>query len=191
MLVEASLRSLLPNFASPFGDTVSNRPNIRPKIEAALSATADRLNPGSGAKAVHHAKNDLATIGGTEEDFNSRYADEEVEIASPAVFEAKHPDGDPVTFKKHHDGVIIVFSDSFLFVRRMGFALREIKALRTDEVSVERVTTVLDGTEVPGLRITGPGGKPTFALAIAESKEPGNPTEQAAVRDEIYELLTR
>jgi len=163
--------------------------SIRPKIEAALSTTADRLSPGSGAKAVHHAKNDLATIDGTSEDLNRRYADEEVKIATPAVFEAKHPDGDPVTFKKHHDGLIIVFSDSFIFVRGMGLGVREVKALRTDEVSVERVTTVLDGTEVPGLRITGRGGKPKFTLAIAQAKEPGNPTEQAAVRDEIYGLL--
>lgn len=163
--------------------------SIRPKIEAALSATADRLSPGSGAKAVHHAKNDLATIDGTSEDLNRRYADEEVKIATPAVFEAKHPEGDPVTVKKPHDGVIIVFSDSFIFVRGMGFGVREIKALGTDEVSVERVTTVLDGTEVPGLRITGRGGKPTFAVAIAQAKDKGNPTEQAAVRDEIFELL--
>jgi hypothetical protein len=164
--------------------------SIRPKIEAALSATADRLSPGSGAKAVHHAKNDLVSIEGTSENLNRRYANEDVRIAAPAVFEAKDPDGDPVQIKKKHEGLIIVFSDSFVFVRGMGFGAREVKALRTDEVSVERVTTVLDGTEVPGLRITGRAGHPKFALAIAQAKEPGTPTEQAAVRDEIYELLT-
>lgn len=47
---------------------------IRPKIEAALSATGDRLRPGSGADVVHHAKNDLMTIDGTSEDLNGRYA---------------------------------------------------------------------------------------------------------------------
>jgi len=163
--------------------------SIRPKIEAALSATADRLSPGSGEKAVHHAKNDLSTIDGTEEDLNRRYADQVVAIASPAVFEAKHVDGDPVTFKKHHDGVIIVFSDSFIFVRGMGFALREVKAVRKDEVTVERVRTVVDGTEVPGLRIIGRAGKPKLVLAVTQSKVAGDPTEQVAVRDEIYQLL--
>jgi len=164
--------------------------SIRPKIEAALSATAERLHPGSGKDAVHHAKNDLLTIDGTEEDLNRRYADEEVRIASPVAFEAKHPDGDPVTIKKRHDGVIIVFSDSFIFVRGMAMGLREVKAVRKDEVTVEQVTTVLDGTEIPGLRITGRAGKPHFAFAIALAKEAGDPAEQAAVRDEIYELLT-
>jgi hypothetical protein len=164
--------------------------SIRPKIEAALSATADRLNPGSGPKAVRHAKNDFTTIDASSENLSRRYADEDVAIAAPAVFEAKHPDGDPVTIDKKHDGVIIVFSDSFIFVRGMAMGLREVKAVRNDEVTVERVTTVLDGTEIPGLRITGRAGKPHFAFAIALAKEAGDPTEQAAVRDEIYELLT-
>jgi hypothetical protein len=163
--------------------------SIRPKIEAALSATADRLSPGSGDTVVHHAKNDLSLVDATEEDLNGRYADEDVVLAAPAVFEAKHPDGDPVTFKKHHDGVIIVFSDSFIFIRGIGFGAREIKAVRKDEVTVERVTTVIDGTQVPGLRITGRAGKPKFALAPAQSKLACDPTEQAAVRDEIHELL--
>jgi len=162
---------------------------IRPKIEAALSATADRLHPGSGANAVRHAKNDLGTIDATSEDFNRRYADEAVKIAAPAIVEAKQPDGDPVTIKKKHAGLIVVFSDSFIFVRAMGFGFREVKALRTSEVSVERVATVVDGTEIPGLKITGRAGKPKLALAIAQAKEPGNPAEQAAVRDEIYALL--
>jgi hypothetical protein len=160
--------------------------SIRPKIEAALSATAERLSPGSGAKAAHHAKNDLMTIDGSSENLNRRYADEEVRIAAPVVFEAKHPDGDPVVFKKHHDGVIVVFSDSFIFVRGVGFGAREVKALRFDEVSVESVMTSLDGADVPGLRITGRSGGPKFAVAMA----PGNPAEQAAVRDELYGLLT-
>lgn len=163
---------------------------IRPKIEAALTVTADRLSPGSGDNAVHHAKNDLSLIDATAEDFNGRYADEAVAIASPAAFEAKHFDGDPVTFKKHHDGVIIVFSDSFLFIRGMGLGAREIKAVRKNEVAVERVTAMIDDTEVPGLRITAHAGKPAFALAITQTKVKCDPTVQAAVRDEIYGLLT-
>jgi hypothetical protein len=160
--------------------------SIRPKIEAALSATAERLSPGSGAKAVHHAKNDLATIDASSENLSARYADEEVRLAVPVVFEAKHPDGDPVVFKKHHDGVIVVFSDSFVFVRGIGLGAREVKALRFDEVSVEAVATSLDGADVPGLRITGRSGRPKFAVAMAA----GGPAEQAAVRDEVLGVLT-
>jgi hypothetical protein len=164
--------------------------SIRPKIEAALSATADRLSPGSGDQAVHHAKTDLSLIDATEENLNGRYADAPVVLASPAVFEAKHIDGDPVTFKKHHDGVIIVFSDSFIFIRGMGFGAREIKAVRKDEVAVEQVTAVVDGADVPGLRISGRAGKPKFVLAVTQSKVACDPTEQSAVRDEIHELIT-
>lgn len=163
--------------------------SIRPKIEAALSATADRLNPGAGADAVRQAKNDLMTIDGSSENLNRRYANEEVKIATTAIFEAKHHGGDPVTIEKKHEGLIIVFSDSFVFVRGIGFGAREIKALGKNQVSVEKVTTVLDGVEVPGLRITGGFGMPNFALAIALPKGPGNPAEQAAVRDEVYDLL--
>lgn len=163
---------------------------IRPKIEAALSTTADRLSPGSGEQAVHHAKNDLSLIDATQEDLNGRFADDDVAIASPATFEAKHFDGDPVAFKKHHDGVIVVFSDSFLFIRGMGFGAREIKAVRKDEVNVERITAEIDGTDVPGLRITAHAGKPKFALAVTQTKADCDPTVQAAVRDEIYEQLT-
>jgi hypothetical protein len=164
--------------------------SIRPKIEAALSATAERLSPGSGDKAVHHAKNDLSTIDATEADLNRRYADQEVVIASPGVFEAKHLDGDPITFKKHHDGVIVVFADSFVFVRGMGFGVREVKAVNSHDVSVERVTAVVDGTDVAALRITGGVGGPKFAIAITQPKVAGDPAEQAAVRDQIYDLLS-
>jgi hypothetical protein len=160
--------------------------SIRPKIEAALSATAERLSPGSGAKAAHHAKNDLATIEASSENFGARYADEEIRLAVPVVFEAKHPEGDPVVFKKHHDGVIVVFSDSFVFVRGIGLGAREVKALRFDEVSVESVATSLDGADVPGLRVNGPSGGPKFAVAMAA----GSPDAQAAVRDELVGLLT-
>jgi len=162
---------------------------IRPKIEAALSATGDRLRPGSGADVVHHAKNDLMTIDGTSEDLNGRYASEDVRIASPGIFEAKHPDGDPVTIKKKHEGLLVVFSDSFIFVRGMGFGAREVKAVNKNEVTVEKVTMLLDGAQVPGLRITARIGKPKFAVAIAEEKTVSNPAALAEVRDEIYEIL--
>lgn len=163
--------------------------SIRPKIEAALSATADRLSPGSGAGTVKHAKNDLMTISGTSENLDRRYANEDVVVASTAIFEAKHPDGDPVTIKKKHEGLLVVFSDSFIFVRGMGFGAREVKAVNKNEVTVEKVTMLLDGAQVPGLRITARIGKPKFAVAIAEEKTVSNPAALAEVRDEIYEIL--
>ena len=159
--------------------------SIRPKIEAALAATAERLSPGSGADVVRHAKNDLQTISASSDGFDRRYADEEVSIAAPVVFESKQPDGDPVTFKKKQEGLIVVFPDSFVFVRAMGFGAREVKGLKASDLSVEQVTTVIDGAQVPGLRVTGRLGKPKFAVAIAQ----GSPAEQAAVRDEIVGLL--
>ena len=123
--------------------------SIRPTIEAALSDTADRLAPGSGADAVRHAKNLLMSIDGSSEDYSHRYANEAVGIAAPLVVEAKHPEGDPVTIKKKHDGLIVVFSDSFIEVRKMGFGVTEVNSYRKDDVTVEPITTVLDGTEAP------------------------------------------
>lgn len=161
---------------------------IRSEIEAGLSATAERLSPGSGASAARHAKNDLTTIDASSEDYDSRFAGQDLAVTSPAVFETKHPDGDPVAIKKRHDGLIAVFGDGFLFVRGMGFGAREVKALRKDEVTVEKVTTVLDGAETPGLRITGRSG-PKLALAIALEKA-SDAAAQEAVRDEVYEALT-
>jgi len=77
-------------------------------------------------------------------------------------------------------------------VHGVGFGVRESKALEAGRFTVESITTVLSGTEVPGLRITGGGmGKPKFAVAITQEDAPGDPAEQAAVRDEIFELLTR
>jgi hypothetical protein len=163
----------------------------RANIEAALSATADRLSPGTGANAVKHFKNEIAMIEGSSDDLIRRYAQQEVKIAAPAVFEAKRPDGDPVTIEKAREGLIVVFPDGLVFVRAIGFGALESKALAAGDISVERVTTVLNGTQVPGLRITGPRGKPKFAVATAQAEMPGNATEQAAVRDEVYELLSR
>ena len=163
--------------------------SIRPKIEAALATTAERLHPGSGHDAVHHAKNDLSTIEASSENLSRRYANEDVAIAAPAVFEAKHPDGDPVTIGKRHDGVIVVFSDSFIVVRRIGFGAREVKTFGKGAVSVERVTMVLDGALAPGLRISESSGKPMFAAAIALADDECDPNVQEAVRDEIYSLL--
>ena len=90
---------------------------------------------------------------------------------------------------KKHEGLLVVFADSFIFVRGIGFGAREVKALGKNEVTVEKVTTVIDGTQVPGLRITGRAGKPNFAAGIALPKDASNPTEQAAVRDELYAAL--
>jgi hypothetical protein len=105
------------------------------------------------------------------------------------VFESKRPDGDPVTIEKAREGLIVLFPEGLVFVRGIGFGARESKALPAGDVTVERVTTVLDGTEVPGLRITARAGKPKFAVAITHAQAPGSPTEQAKVRDEIFELL--
>jgi hypothetical protein len=165
--------------------------SVRANIEAALSATAERLSPGSGATAVSHFKNEIAMIEGSSDDVIRRFAKQEVRIAAPAVFESKRPDGDPVTIEKAREGLIVVFPDGLVFVRGIGFGARESKALKAGDVSVERVTTVLNGTEVPGLRITARVGKPKFALAIAQAQAPGSSTEQAAVRDEIVDLLAR
>jgi hypothetical protein len=131
------------------------------------------------------------TIDSSSENLNRRYANEEVGIATPALFESKHLDGDPVTIEKKQDGLLVVFSDSFIFVRAMGFGAREVKAVRKDAVAVEKVTTVLDGTQVPGLRIKGGFGGPKFVVAIALPKGPANSAEQAEVRDEIHDLLAR
>ncbi len=84
---------------------------------------------------------------------------------------------------------LVVFADSFIFVRGLGFGAREVKALGKNEVTVEKITTVIDGTQVPGLRITGRAGKPNFAAGIALPKDASNPTEQAAVRDEVHAAL--
>jgi hypothetical protein len=164
--------------------------SIRPKVETALSATAERLSPGSGSKVAHHAKNDLSVIDATSENLSKRYADEDVALAVPAIFEAKHPDGDPVTIDKKHDGVIIAFSDSFIFVRGIGFGAREVKALNKNEVTVESISMILDGGTVPGVRITGRVGKPKFAAAIAVDGASNDAAAQTAVRDELVALLT-
>lgn len=164
--------------------------SIRPKIETALSATAERLTPGSGSKVAHHAKNDLAVIDASSENLSKRYADADVALAVPAIFEAKHPDGDPVTIDKKHDGVIIAFTDSFIFVRGIGFGAREVKALSKNDVTVESISMILDGATVPGVRITGRGGKPHFAAAVTVEGGSNDPAAQAAVRDELVALLT-
>jgi hypothetical protein len=165
--------------------------SARANIEAALSATADRLTPGSGAETARHFKNEIAMIDGSSDAVIRRFAKQEVRIAAPAVFESKRVDGDPVTIEKPREGVIVVFPDGLVFVRGVAFGARESKALKAGEFSVEPVTTVLEGTATPGLRITARMGKPKFAVALAQTTSPGNPTEQAAVRDEILELLAQ
>ena len=164
--------------------------SIRPIIETALAATAERLSPGSGSSAARHAKGDLGTIDAASGNYSKRYANEPIRLATTAVFEAKHPDGDPVTIGKPHAGLIVVFADSFLFVRGMGFGAREIDAVAISDVTVEAVTTVVDGAEVPGVRITGRGGKPKFAAAITVPDAPAHPATPTAVRDELVALLS-
>jgi hypothetical protein len=163
--------------------------SARENLGAALSATADRLSPGSGAKAARHFKYELEMIAGSSDGQIRRYAAQEVKIAAPAVFESKRPDGDPVTIEKAREGLIVVFPDGLVFVRGIGFGARESKAIQAGDFSVERIATVLNGTQVPGLRITARAGKPKFAVAIAHAQAPGSAAEQAAVRDEIFQLL--
>lgn len=161
--------------------------SIRPAVEAAYAATAERLNPGTGSAAAKHAKNLLTTVDGTEENLSARFGGEEVGIAVPVVVETKHPDGDPVTIGKPHDGVLVVYSDSLIFIRKMGFGAVEIKTHRKSDVTAQPVTTVLDGREVPGLRLNA--GK-TFALAVALPGEAVDPAASTAVRDEACAALT-
>lgn len=165
--------------------------SIRPDIEAALSGTADRLSPGSGASVVKGLRNDLSVIGASSENLDSRYANDTISIAAPVVFEAKKPAGDPVRFEKKRDGLVVVYSDSFIFVRGIGLGAREVKALKKSDITVERVTAVLDGVEVPGLRINASSGKPEFALAITLPKHSADPAAQVAIRDELYDRLSQ
>jgi hypothetical protein len=163
--------------------------SIRPKIDAALSATAERLSPGSGPDVLKHLKNDVSMIDASSENLSHRYANEDPAIATPAVFEAKHPEGDPVNVGKVHEGLIAVFSDSVIVVRAIGFGARDVKVYKKDEISAEPVTMVLDGANVAGLRIADRHGKPKFAIAIALPGHQSDATAQAAVRDEIRSLL--
>lgn len=165
--------------------------SIRPKVEAALSATAERLSPGSGSKVVRRAKNELMMVDGSTNDLAKRFADAAVLVATPALFEFKHPEGDPVTIAKKRDGLVAVFPDALLFVRGMGMGMREVKALDAADLSVEPVRAAFDGSELPGLRIAGPGGHPTFVLAVALLDEQADAAQRVAVRDEIQSLLGR
>lgn len=164
---------------------------FKAKVEGALSATAERLAPGSATQVLKHAKNDISVLGATQEDFAARYANDDVLIAAPVIYESKQPDGDPVTFKKKHSGIIIVFPGSLLYVREMGFGARDIKAVPVGDVSIEQVMTVMDGKQVPGLRITAHSGKPHFAFVISDAKTACDPVQQAALRDEMFGLLAR
>jgi hypothetical protein len=158
-------------------------------LEAALSATAERLAPGSGAQTVRDFKNDIGMIAASSDNLIKRYAGGEVLLIAPAVFETKQPDGDPVVITKGREGVVAVFPEGVVVVRGIAFGARESKAYPATDVEVERVTTVLDGAQIPGIRITGRHGKPKLALAIAHG--PGDAAEQAAVSDEIVRLLAR
>lgn len=160
-------------------------------LEAALSATAERLTPGSGATAVHDFKNDIAMIASSSDEQIKRYAGGEVLLVAPAVFESKQPDGDPVTIGKGRLGLIAVYREGLVFVRGIAFGARESKAFAATDVTVERVTTVLDGAAVPGVRIAARHGRLKLALAIAHGPQPGDTAAQAAVCEEIVGLLAR
>jgi hypothetical protein len=162
---------------------------IRPNIEAAIAATAERLSPGSGPDVVRHVKNDLATIEASSEKLSKRYANDEVLAAVPAVFEAKHPEGDPVTVGKKHDGLLVIFADSVIVVRGIGFGARDVKVLSVSEISVEPVAMVLDGADVPGVRVGDRRGNVMFAAALVLPGVQAEPAAQRALRDELCSLL--
>lgn len=163
----------------------------RQDLETALAATADRISPGSGAEAAHHFKNELGMIASPSDNDIKRYARGDVLLVAPTVVEAKQPDGDPVTIGKVHEGLIAVFPDGVVIVRGVAFGARESKAYAATDLTIERITTVLDGTEVPGVRITGRHGRPKLAFALTQEKQTGVVAEQDAVCNEIVRLLAR
>jgi hypothetical protein len=161
---------------------------FKPSIEAALSATAERLSPGSGQAAVKHAKNLIMSIEGSSDETTGRFSGQDVSLAAPLIVEAKHPDGDPVEIKKHHEGLVVAYPNGCLLVRVIGFGVTDVHGYGTDEISVEAITTVHDGTEIAGLRFTPNHGK-QVAAAVADAKDPGDPAAQSAVRDELLGLI--
>lgn len=162
--------------------------NFKPSIQTALSATAERLSPGSGESVVKHAKNLIMSIEGSSDDTTGRFSGQEVSLAAPLIVEAKHPDGDPVEIKKHHEGLVVVYPNGCLLVRVIGLGVTDVHGYGTGEISVEAITTVHEGTEIAGLRFTPSHGK-QVAAAVADSKTPGDAAAQTAVRDELLGLL--
>ena len=163
--------------------------SLKPTIDAALTATAERLRAGSGAAVLKELKNDVAMIDTSKENLSRRYAGVDPAIALPAVFEAKHPEGDPVAVGKRHDGLVVVFPDSIVVVRGIGFGAREVTVLGKDEISVEPVSLALDGAQLPGLRVLDRRGKPKYAVGVALPDGQGDPAAAQAVRDEVLALL--
>jgi hypothetical protein len=163
----------------------------RQDLETALAATADRLNPGTGAAAADHFKYELGMIASPSDNDIKRYARGDVLLVAPAVVEAQQTDGDPVTIGKPHAGLIAVFPDGVVIVRGVAFGARESKAYAATDLTIERITTVLDGSEVPGVRISGRHGRPKLAFALTQEKQTGVAAEQASVSDEIVRLLAR
>jgi len=161
----------------------------RAGIEAAVSASADRMSPGSGAQAVKHFKNDIGMLDFSQDDSIKRITSQDALIVVPAVFESKHADGDPVTIQKPHDGLIAVFPAGVVFVHGVGFGMRESKGIEARDLSVDAITTVLNGDEVPGLRISSRSGRPKVAAAIVQEGVAADSAQQAALRDEIIKLV--
>lgn len=163
--------------------------SIRNKIAAALGTTAEQLSPGSASATVRRADMYLGDIDGQDE-LQMLYAMEQVSVAAPIFVEEKRPDGDPVTITKKREGLIVVFSDSFVLARDKGFGFTKTEALGADEVSIEAVTAIVDGKQTPALRISSDNGKRRLTVAIAQARHASDPPQQAVVRDRILELLT-
>jgi hypothetical protein len=159
----------------------------RQDLEAALSSTADRLNPGTGAKAVEHHKNDINMLVSSADRLIKRFVGSEVRLVVPVVVEAKQTDGDPVTIAKAKDGLIAIFAEGVVIIRGVAFGARESKPYDVADLTAESITTVLDGAQVPGVRVVGRHGKPKLALAVVHEDAAA---DQSAVRDEIVQLLT-
>ncbi len=164
--------------------------SIRPDLETALAASGDRLSPGAGADVVRSLKSDLAMVDTSSDNLSRKFAGTPVSLAVPAVFEAKHPEGDRVTVGKRHDGFVAVLGTGVIVVRAIGFGARDVKAYDLHELSVEPVAVVLDGAELPGFRLSNRRGKPMFAAAaVLPGSAGGDPASQTALRDELCALL--
>ncbi|MFN8168052.1 MAG: hypothetical protein U0S36_04645 [Candidatus Nanopelagicales bacterium] len=162
----------------------------RHALEAAVSAAAERLAPGSGASAADHFKNEIGMVSMAQDASVKRYARGDIRLVVPAIVEAKQPDGDPVAIAKGRDGLVVVLTEGIVVVRGIAFGARESKGYALSDVTAERITTVLDGAQVPGVRIAGRHGKPKLALAIALEEAQTLSEEQAALADELVALLS-
>lgn len=161
---------------------------IKKRIADALAITADALDRGSAATAVRQADVYLGDIESNPE-FQILYAHEMVAVAAPVYVEEKRPAGDPVTIAKKRQGLIVVFSDSFILTREKGWGFHQTQAFGFNEVSIESVTAILQGAETPALRIRTNSGKTTAVAAIELARFDSDPAQRVAIRDEIVSRL--